>query len=85
MRLFRDKSYVQAFEVIFLTSGTDDVNTLKEITEPSRKIIAAMNKMAEEFDFDCSSCEYQDVCNEADALKGMRDTLRNKSREVGHG
>ena len=85
MRLFRDKSYVQAFEVIFLTSGTDDVNTLKEITEPSRKIIAAMNKMAEEFAFDCSSCEYQDVCNEADALKGMRDTLRNKSREVGHG
>jgi len=85
MKLFHEKSYVKAFEVIFLTSGTDDVKSLKEITEPSGKIISAMNKMAEEFDFDCASCEYQDVCNEADALRGMRDTLRNKSREVRHG
>ena len=85
MRLFYEKSYVKAFEVIFLTSSRDDVNRLKEITEPSGKIIAAMNKMAEEFDFDCASCEYQDVCNEADVLKGMRDTLRNKTRGVEHG
>ena len=85
MRLFYEKAYVKAFEVIFLTSSTDDVKRLKEIADPSQKITAAMNKMAEEFDFDCASCEYQDVCNEADVLKGMRNTLRNKSREVEHG
>lgn len=85
MTLFHEKSYVKAFEVIFLTSSMDDVKRLKEITEPSQKIIAAMNKMAEDFDFDCASCDYQDVCNEADVLKGMRDKLRNKSREVEHG
>ena len=85
MRLFHEKSYVKAFEVILITSSTDDVKRLKEITEPSRKIIAAMNKMAEEFDFDCASCEYQDVCNEADALKGMRDKLMKKSEAAIHG
>jgi len=85
MKLFHEKSYVRTVEVIFLTSSADDVIRLKEITEPSQKIIAAMNKMAEEFDFDCASCEYQDVCNEADLLKGMRDRLRDKQREVVHG
>jgi len=85
MALFKEKPYVRAFEVIFLTSSAEDVKRLKEITEPSQKIIAAMNKMAEEFDFDCASCEYLDVCNEADLLKGMRDRLREKQKEVVHG
>jgi CO dehydrogenase/acetyl-CoA synthase beta subunit len=85
MALFHEKSYVKAFEVIFFTSSTDDVKKIKEIIEPSQKIIAAMNKMAEEFDFDCASCEYQDVCNEADVLKGMRNNLINNTRGVEHG
>ncbi len=76
---------MKAFEVIFFTSSTDDVHRLKEITAPAEKIIAAMNKMAAEMDFECGSCDYQDVCDEADGLKGMRDKLMEKSKETLHG
>jgi hypothetical protein len=61
------------------------VNRLREITVPAEKVIAAMNKMASEMDFECGSCDYQDVCDEADGLKGMRDKLMEKSKEALHG
>jgi len=85
IRLFRDRPYVKAVEVIYFTSSTDDVTRLKEITVPAEKVIAAMNKMASEMDFECGSCDYQDVCDEADGLKGMRDKLMEKSKETLHG
>jgi CO dehydrogenase/acetyl-CoA synthase beta subunit len=85
MTLFKGMPYVKAFEVIFFTSGTNDVHRLKEITAPAEKVIAAMNKMAFEMDFECGSCNYQDVCDEAEGLKGMRDKLMEKSREALHG
>jgi hypothetical protein len=44
-----------------------------------------MNKMAAEMDFECGSCDYQEVCDEADGLKGMRDKLMEKSKETLHG
>jgi CO dehydrogenase/acetyl-CoA synthase beta subunit len=83
--LFRSKPYVKAVEVIFFTSSTSDVCRLKKITAPAEKIIAAMNKMAGEMDFECGSCDYQEVCDEAEGLKGMRDKLMNKSTEAMHG
>jgi hypothetical protein len=58
---------------------------LREITSPAERIIAAMNKMAQEMDFECSSCDYQDVCDEAEGLKGMREKLMDKTREAQHG
>jgi CO dehydrogenase/acetyl-CoA synthase beta subunit len=85
IRLFRDRPYVKTVEVIFFTSSTDDVHKLKEITSPSEKVISAMNKMASEMDFECGSCDYQDVCDEAEGLKGMRDKLMEKSKEALHG
>ena len=85
MTLFKGMPYVKAFEVIFFTSSTNDVHRLKEITAPAEKVIAAMNKMASEMDFECGSCDYQEVCDEADGLKGMRDKLMGKSKEALHG
>jgi CO dehydrogenase/acetyl-CoA synthase beta subunit len=85
MTLFKGMPYVKASEVIFFTSSTEDVRMLKEITSPAEKVIAAMNKMASEMDFECGSCDYQDVCDEADGLKGMRDKLMEKSKEALHG
>jgi len=41
--------------------------------------------MASEMDFECGSCDYRDVCEEAEGLKGMRDKLMEKSREALHG
>lgn len=82
--LLSQKPYVKSVEVIFVTSSSEDVARLKEITANSEKIIAAMNKMAGEFEYDCASCNYQEVCDEADGLKGMRDRLMKKSEEALH-
>ena len=76
---------MKSVEMIFFTSSSEDVARLKEITAHSEKIISAMNKMAGEFDYDCSSCDYQEVCDEADGLKGMRDKLMKKSGKALHG
>jgi len=83
--LFRERPFVKSVEVIYVTSSPADVVRLREITAPAERIIAAMNKMAQEMDFECSSCDYRDVCDEADGLKGMRERLMDKSREALHG
>jgi len=79
MGLLRTKPYLKAVEVIYLTSSPADVIELREITSPAERIIGAMNKMASEMDFDCETCDYQPVCDDASALKAMRDSLREKS------
>jgi CO dehydrogenase/acetyl-CoA synthase beta subunit len=85
IRLFHTKPFVMAVEVIYLTSSPDDVVRLRQITSPAERIISAMNKMAVEMDFECGSCDYQDVCDEADGLKDMRDKLMEKSKEALNG
>jgi hypothetical protein len=85
MELFRAQGFVKKVEVIYCTSSTADVARLKEITSPAEKIIAAMNKMAGEMDFECDSCDYKTVCNDATELKSMRDKLMKKSKEARHG
>jgi|WetSurMetagenome_2_1015567.scaffolds.fasta_scaffold64102_3 CO dehydrogenase/acetyl-CoA synthase beta subunit len=84
IKLFRTQSFVKSTEVIYLTSSTDDIVRLKEITTPAEMIIAAMNKMAGEMDFECDSCDYKPVCDDATQLKSMRDNLIRKSKETVH-
>ncbi|MGD0276378.1 MAG: hypothetical protein ABSB79_10045, partial [Syntrophales bacterium] len=50
MALFRRELFVKAVELIYVTSSTNDVNKLKQITSPAEKIISAMNKMIGEMD-----------------------------------
>ncbi len=65
--------YIEAVEVYFITSSEEDIREFGRIGEKARRYIDAMRKMAEEVTFDCSSCEYQDVCDEVDELKAMRN------------
>ncbi len=74
----RQKPYVKKVELIFITSGTEDVRAVETILEPTRRIIAAMNKMANEMALDCGSCDYNDVCSEVEMLSGMREKLQDK-------
>jgi CO dehydrogenase/acetyl-CoA synthase beta subunit len=85
MQLFRAQPFVKSVEVIYLTSSTEDIGRLKEITAPAEMIIAAMNKMAGEMDFECESCDYRTVCDDATQLKSMRDSLMKKSGETARG
>ncbi len=80
--LFLEKPFVKAVEVIYVTSSPEDVVRLREITSGAEKVIAAMNKMAAEMDFECESCDYQEVCDDASQLKAMRDRLMKKSQEA---
>jgi CO dehydrogenase/acetyl-CoA synthase beta subunit len=72
------KSYVHAVEFLFVTSGAEDVSELQEITKNVGRTISALNKMLSEIDPDCNECEYNDVCDEVDELKGMRKTRDEK-------
>jgi hypothetical protein len=36
--------------------------------------------MAEEMDFECESCEFQEVCDEAEELRDMRRSLIDKGK-----
>jgi CO dehydrogenase/acetyl-CoA synthase beta subunit len=82
---FREKPYVRAVEVIIFTSSTADIKRLREITAPAEKIISAMNKMISETDHECGTCDYQNVCDEVDGLKVMREKLIDKSKGRLHG
>jgi CO dehydrogenase/acetyl-CoA synthase beta subunit len=74
--------YVNKAEVVFVTASSEEVRELRTPADRFTKYINAMTKMAEEMDFDCESCEYQEVCNEAEELQGMRKSLmKAKSRE----
>jgi len=72
---FKSRFDLQSLEVIFVTSSEDDVKELGDISQKARRILGAMNKMVEELSFDCSTCEYSDVCSEVLELKKMRQKL----------
>lgn len=78
MQELRATPYVRSVELIFLTSFPQDIRQLREIVNPAVRLIAAMDKMAGEMDFDCDTCEFEDVCDEAEVLKGMREQAKRK-------
>lgn len=82
MDKFRAQPYVKSVEILYITSSKEDVIRMKNITAPAEKIVAAMNKMAGEMDFECDTCDYQAVCDEAAELKAMRDRLIQKKKEA---
>ncbi|MBS3759070.1 MAG: hypothetical protein KGY61_10450 [Desulfobacterales bacterium] len=67
--------YIKAAEIIFITQGREAVLEAKTIADGAIKIIGAMNKMAETLSFDCSTCEYRDVCADVAELRSMRKAL----------
>jgi len=73
------KSYVHAVEFLFVTSSAGDVEDLNGITKNVGRTINALNKMLNEIDPDCDECEYNDVCDEVDELKGMKKSRKEKT------
>jgi CO dehydrogenase/acetyl-CoA synthase beta subunit len=72
--------YVHGVEFIFVTLSSQVVWELREIVNPAMRMIAAMDKMASEMDLDCEKCEYEDVCDEADVLREMRDRIKERAQ-----
>jgi len=75
LKKLKELNYVSGAEVFFVTSSSEDVRKLKKPGDRFMRYISAMTKMTEEMDFDCESCEYQEVCSEAEELQDMRKSL----------
>lgn len=71
----REVDSVEAAEALFVTSSAEDVRLLSSAGKSTQRIVDAMMKMYQEQNFDCSSCEYRDVCESVMELKAIRDRL----------
>ncbi len=70
--------YVDCVEILFVTSSNPDVLELKKTGDRFIQLINAMTRIAEDHDFDCESCEFQPVCDEAEDLRKMHKALKEK-------
>jgi len=77
IRELKSLEYVDAVEIIFITSSAADVQKFKPIAEKVTKVCQAMNKMFDNLEYDCSSCSFSDVCDEIDGLKTMHQKSKN--------
>jgi CO dehydrogenase/acetyl-CoA synthase beta subunit len=73
---------IPSIEIVFVTSSKEDVEELEDLHQKVKRIISAMNKMIQEMSFDCSSCEYLDVCGDVRQLGALRDRLM-KQKQMG--
>ena len=75
---------IPSIEVIFVTSSKEDVEELEDLRSKITRIIGAMSKMMEEMSFDCSSCEYLDVCGDVRRLGALRERLMRQREQGDH-
>lgn len=66
---------VRGAEILFVTSSAADVKRLAPIASSAQRVVDAMMKMYEEQNFDCETCEYQDICDTVMDLRKMRSKL----------
>lgn len=66
---------VRGAEAVFVTSSAGDVKMLAPAAAGAQRIVDAMMKMYQEENFDCDTCEYQDVCDTVMDLKKIRKKL----------
>lgn len=66
---------VSGVEVLFVTGAVEDVNALVRIAAGARRVVDALMKMYTENKFDCTTCEYKDVCDSVTELKDIRKKL----------
>jgi len=72
--------YVNAVEIVFITASAEDVRRIQPIAEEVRTLTGAMNKMVEEMDFDCSSCDYRPVCDSVSELRAMKKAMQKQKK-----
>ncbi len=71
--------YVTSAEVIFITSSADDVNGLFDMGNRAVRTVNALSKMVNEMNYECDECEFQDICDDAEELMDIRNTLEETS------
>jgi CO dehydrogenase/acetyl-CoA synthase beta subunit len=79
--LYGQLPYVTAVEVLLITDN-DYIKQLNPISQHVFQYVQAMMKMHDEVSLDCSSCEYQTVCNDVQSLRTMRKNILDKRLEI---
>ena len=74
----KELEYVDAVEILFITGNDEDIKVLEPMGQKVTKSIQAMNKMVENLQYDCKSCEFEDVCEEFGELKAMHKKMQNE-------
>lgn len=75
LRTYRELDFVDAAEVVFITSSAADVRRLQPSGERARKITSAMNTIFEDLEMDCGSCELSEVCDDIEGLREMHSRV----------
>ncbi|MBW1686820.1 MAG: hypothetical protein JRS35_17350 [Deltaproteobacteria bacterium] len=81
---YKAKFDIPSIEIVFVTSSREDVEELDDPRQKVKRIVRAMNKMMEEMSFDCSSCEYLDVCGDVRQLGALRERLMKEQSMGDH-
>ncbi|MCP4118934.1 MAG: hypothetical protein GY737_26765 [Desulfobacteraceae bacterium] len=77
---YKKIDYVKSVEVMFVTSSDEDVTELYDMGKRSARMTGALSKMVNETSYDCSECEYRDLCGEALELRKLRAKLTERNR-----
>lgn len=67
-------------EILFITEAAEEQEELRLTAGKVREVVEALIKMYEEMNFDCSDCEYNEVCAEVTTLRDIRERLRKERR-----
>ncbi len=67
-------------EILFITEAMEEQEELRLTAGKVREVVEALIKMYEEMNFDCSDCEYNEVCAEVTTLRDIRERLRKERR-----
>lgn len=77
MDKMKAKDYIHGVEILFVTKSTAAVRELREVSNEAMAVIGALNRMNEEIDADCPTCDYRAVCDAVDGLREMH-AARNR-------
>lgn len=72
----RKLEFVDAAEVLLVTSSQEDIEGLSHAADRVQDIVEALIKMYEEMNFDCDTCEYGEVCDSVVELRRIRERLQ---------
>jgi CO dehydrogenase/acetyl-CoA synthase beta subunit len=84
IQAMKELDFVDGAEVLLVTSSKEDVEELAAPAEMVLDIVEALIKMYEEMNFDCESCEYEEVCDSVVELRNIREKLQAENEREGH-
>lgn len=71
MDRMKAKEYIDGVEILFVTESPEAVRELREVANDAMSIIGALNRINEEIEANCPTCDYRAVCDAVDGLREM--------------